>query len=191
MENDDNVEPAQSSSVRVAHSRQQNAAVVPEKPAAPARRSAGASVATRGATIASCFVRPQTTPAAPAPQVPAAALDKPAAATRARRQPLVSAVPAQLVAPQAPASAAPTPPPAAAVAAAAAAAAAAPGQLNAAAAAPPRCHPPAAGLVLPRVPNTIDCTPTTPPPFQPSVVDVAKKSIMLRGTIVNRTQYCW
>ena len=79
------------------------------RPTAPTR-STGVPLATRGAVIAAFFVRPQTTPAARAPQAPAAALEEPATATRvtpavaASPAPAtaVSAVPAQLVAPQVP-----------------------------------------------------------------------------------------
>ena len=78
-ENTDNTEQMQSPCARATHYRGQNAAVAPEKPAAPTR-SAGAPVATSGTTIALFFVRPQTTPAAPAPQALAPALHEPATA---------------------------------------------------------------------------------------------------------------
>ena len=91
MKNNDNIQQEQSPSARAVHHRGQNAAVAPEKPAAPTR-SSGASLATSGTTIASFFVRPQTTPAAPAPQAPAASLGEPATATRAT--PATTAIPA-------------------------------------------------------------------------------------------------
>ena len=96
MEDDNNVEQGQSPSARATNNRGQNAAVAPEKPAA-STLSAGASLATSGTTIASSVVRPQTTPAAPEPQAPAAALDELATATRTT--PATATSPAQLVAP--------------------------------------------------------------------------------------------
>ena len=75
-------EQGQSPSARAAHHRGQNTYVAPARPAAPTR-SAGVPLATSGATIASFFVRPQTTSAARAPQAPTAAREEPATATRA------------------------------------------------------------------------------------------------------------
>ena len=108
-------EQGQSPSARAAHHRGQNTYVAPARPAAPTR-SAGVPLATSGATIASFFVRPQTTPAARAPQAPIASLQEPATATRATPAaaaspasatvPAVPAelvTPAQLITPQAPA----------------------------------------------------------------------------------------
>ena len=83
---------------------------------APLMHSAGLPLAMSGATIASIFDRPQTTPDARAPQAPTAALEEPATATRATPDAAtscaghtVSAVPAQFVAPHTPALAFVTP----------------------------------------------------------------------------------
>ena len=61
MENDDNIEQAQSPSARAGHHRGQNAAAAPEKPAAMAQ-SAGSSLTTSGITIVSSFFCLPTTP---------------------------------------------------------------------------------------------------------------------------------
>ena len=59
---ENNIEQGQSPSVRAAHHRGQNTFVAPARPAAPTR-SAGVLLAkSTGATIASFFVRTQTTP---------------------------------------------------------------------------------------------------------------------------------
>ena len=60
MESNNN-EQGQSPSTRAAHHRGQNTSVAPAKPASPTR-STGVPAVTSRATIASFFVRPQTTP---------------------------------------------------------------------------------------------------------------------------------